>query len=246
MKKVFQFIDLFLSVSGFVPAHATMIRTVVMAFTFFFTLNLINAPSLSHVFAVWFFLLSTAAYISFLYVVLPKNGLRLWLMKTFGEEEGFLTYEAILSFLFFVNGTSIGYMSAAFKDSLPFSVDKDILQAFALMLFLSGWVIKLWAAKVVGVDIYYWKDMFYGKKITEFVVEGPYKFINNPMYGLGQVQTYATALWYLSFPGLIAALINQLAVFSFYHLQEKKFIKRVYLQDADKEYKMVVATATVK
>jgi protein-S-isoprenylcysteine O-methyltransferase Ste14 len=245
LKRIFQFIKLFLSVSGFVPAHATIIRTIVMAFTVFLSVNLINTPSLGHVFAVCFFVSSTSAYIAFLYVVLPQNGLRLWLMRRFGEEEGFLTYEAILSFLFFVNGASIGYISLAFKDSLPFTVDKDILQSTSFVLFIAGWFIKLWAAKVVGVDIYYWKDMFYGKKITEFVVEGPYKFISNPMYGLGQMQSYATALWYLPFPGFIAAIINQLAVFSFYQLHEKKFIKSVYLEDASEEHKSTVTAATV-
>ena len=217
-----------------------------MACTFFFSINLMNAPAHSPVFAVAFFLISTTAYIAFLYIVLPERGLRLWLIRKFGEEEGFLTYEAILSFLFFINGTSIGYISVVFKNSLPFAVDPGILQPFAAAMFLIGWGIKLWAAKVVGVDIYYWKDMFYGRKIAEFVEEGPYKFINNPMYGLGQLQTYATALWYLSLPGLIAAAINQIAVFSFYHLQEKKFIKRVYLQDTNDQDLLVPTPATVK
>jgi protein-S-isoprenylcysteine O-methyltransferase Ste14 len=235
LKKLSDFVHLFLSISGFVPGHATAIRTIIMAFTFFFTIHLINSPTLSPEFAVWFFLISTTAYIAFLYVVLPKQGWRLWLIREFGPEEGFLTYEAILSFLFFINGTSIGYISAAFEKTIPFTIDEDIIQPFAIALFMIGWGIKIWAAKVVGVDIYYWKDMFYGKKISDFVEEGPYKFINNPMYGLGQLQTYATAVWYLSWPGLIAAVINQLAVFSFYHFQEKKFIKRVYLNDTGNE-----------
>lgn len=234
-KKLLDFITLFLSISGFVPNHATILRTIVMTFTFFFCIYLINSPSLNPVFAVWFFLISTSAYIAFLYVVLPQRGLRLWLIRKFGgEQEGYLTYEAVLSFLFFINGSSIGYISAAFEQSLPFKIDKHIIQPLALLLFVFGWIIKIWAAKVVGVDIYYLKDMFYGKKISKFVEEGPYKFINNPMYGLGQLQTYATALWYLSLPGLIAALINQLAIFSFYHLHEKKFIKRVYLDEINK------------
>ncbi|TSA34984.1 MAG: hypothetical protein D4R64_10725 [Porphyromonadaceae bacterium] len=92
--------------------------------------------------------------------------------------------------------------------------------------------IKIWSAKVVSIDIYYWKDMFLGKKITEFVETGPYKFLSNPMYGIGQLQAYALAIWYGSEIGLLAALINQVLIFSFYFTVEKKFIKRIYLNSA--------------
>ena len=97
------------------------------------------------------------------------------------------------------------------------------------MLFVIGFVIKIWSAYTVGIDIYYWKDMFLGRKICEFVVSGPYKYFTNPMYGIGQIQAYALALWYGSSIGLIVALVNQLLVFTFYFLVEKPFIKRVYL-----------------
>jgi protein-S-isoprenylcysteine O-methyltransferase Ste14 len=202
-----------------------------MTFAFFFSIHLVNAGPLNPGFAIIFFLASTTAYIVFLYLVLPENGLRHWFVKSFGgETEGYLAYEAVLSFLFFINGASIGYINVAFAHSLPLFVDDDIIRSIALLLFVTGWVIKIWATKVVGIDIYYWKDMFCGRKISHFVAEGPYKFFSNPMYGLGQLQTYATSLWYLSLPGLIAAAVYQLAVFSFYLFQEKKFIYRVYLQ----------------
>jgi protein-S-isoprenylcysteine O-methyltransferase Ste14 len=97
-----------------------------------------------------------------------------------------------------------------------------------VILFITGFTIKILAAKVVGIEIYYWKDMFLGKKISNFVVTGPYKYFNNPMYGIGQLPTYATAIWYGSKYGLIAAFLNQFLIFLFFYLVEKKFIKRVY------------------
>ena len=230
IKKIREWATLFLSISGFVPSHATILRTIVMSVTFFYSIHLINSPITHEQSALIFFVGSTFAYIGFLYLVLPEKGLRLLMIDRFGEENAFLIYEGILAFLFFINGTSIGYVSAAYRNTLPFTINFEIVATIAFLFFLAGWIIKLWAAKVVGIEIYYWKDMFFGRKISQFVVEGPYKFINNPMYGLGQLQAYATALWYLSLPGLIAAFINQLAVFSFYHFQEKKFIKRIYLQ----------------
>lgn len=97
-------------------------------------------------------------------------------------------------------------------------------------IVLFGFVIKLWAAQVVGWDIYYWKDMFLGRKISDFVVRGPYKYFANPMYGIGQIQAYGFAIWYGSTYGLGVALLNHSLVFIFFFLVEKKFIQRVYIQ----------------
>lgn len=230
MKKLLHLVGLTLSMSGFVVKNATALRTLVMTVTFLMSVHLVNSPEPDPVFALYFFLVSTAAYIGFLYLVLPGNGLRHWFMQRFGgEQEGYLTYEAVLAFLFFINGAAIGYIGVAYQNSLPVEVDSKIIRPAAVVLFAVGWGVKIWATNVVGIDIYYWKDMFLGRKISPFVAEGPYRYINNPMYGIGQLQTYATALWYQSLPGLIAALVYQLLVFSFYHYQEKKFIERVYL-----------------
>ena len=93
-----------------------------------------------------------------------------------------------------------------------------------------GFVVKIWAAKVVSIDIYYWKDMFLGRKISKFAVIGPYKYFNNPMYGIGQLPAYAIAIFYGSMYGLLAVFFNQALLFSFYYIIEKNFINRTYLK----------------
>jgi protein-S-isoprenylcysteine O-methyltransferase Ste14 len=70
------------------------------------------------------------------------------------------------------------------------------------LFIVDGMGTKIWSAYVVGIPIYYWKDMFLGRKIGNFVVSGPYKYFNNPMYGVGQLQVYAIALYYDSLYGL--------------------------------------------
>lgn len=230
MKKLLNLIGLVLSMSGYVVKNATILRTIIMTLAFLLSIHLVNTPGLDASFAVLFYLISTAVYIGFLYLVLPEDGLRHWFMQQFGgEQQGYLVYEAVMGFLFFANGTAIGYINIAFKDSLPIAMDEAIVRPVAAVLFMIGWVVKIWATKVGGIDIYYWKDMFVGRKISRFVAEGPYRFINNPMYGVGQLQTYAVALWYQSLYGLLAALVYQLLVFTFYHIQEKRFIATVYL-----------------
>jgi protein-S-isoprenylcysteine O-methyltransferase Ste14 len=70
--------------------------------------------------------------------------------------------------------------------------------------------------------------MFMGRKISDFVLSGPYKYFKNPMYGIGQLPGYAMAIWYGSKYGLIAACLNQGLIFLFYFLVERKFIQRIY------------------
>lgn len=229
-KEITDFLKIFLALSGFVPNPVSIARIILMLSVFFISLWITNYASEKQAWALSYFLISTSVYISFIYIVLPQNGLRHWFIKTYGgEQKGYVAYETVLGCLFFLNGSSLGFISSAFPGTVPFDdVIQTIIDGVAIILFLTGFVIKIWATKVVSVGIYYWKDMFLGRKIRDFVVRGPYKYVNNPMYGLGHLTAYGVALWYFSFYGLIATIINQVAVFSFYFLVEKKFIRSVY------------------
>ena len=215
--------------AGYVPKNASLIRTFVMIASLAFAVYLGNYQPGNSKFAFWYFLLCEVSYIGFITITLSKNGLRHWFVKKWGNEhDGYLAFETILGFLFFHNGVSIGYIASANPDGLFNFLNKDALLMIVVLLFISGFTVKIFAAKAVTINIYYWKDMFLGKKISDFVVSGPYKFLRNPMYGIGQLQVYAIAIWYGSKYGLIAALLNQFLIFSFYYLIEKKFINRVY------------------
>jgi protein-S-isoprenylcysteine O-methyltransferase Ste14 len=229
LKKVYNFLVLLISMAGYVPKNATILRTIAMIASFAYALYLSNYQPNNSNLAIAYFLISEAFYISFIMMVLPKNGFRLWFIRKWGNEnDGYLAFETILGFLFFHNGVSIGYISSSSPDSLFNFINKDILLMFVALLFITGFTIKIFAAKVVTIEIYYWKDMFLGKKISDFVIKGPYKFLKNPMYGIGQLPAYAFAIWYGSKYGIMAAFLNQFLIFSFYYLVENKFIKRVY------------------
>ncbi|HVK96360.1 MAG TPA: methyltransferase [Flavisolibacter sp.] len=233
VKYIWEYVKTIIAISGYRLEHATILRTVVMviAVGLTFTLPLVtdSNPEISLI----YFALSTSAYIGFIYLVLPENGYRHWFMQKFGgEQEGFLAYEALLAFLFFISGSSIGIVAASYPGDFDLNNRVvDVIKTIAVLSVVIGFFIKTWAAKVVSVDIYYWKDMFLGRKISDFVVKGPYKFVKNPMYGLGLLQSYGVAIWYMSYQGLIVAVIYQLLIFSFYFIQEKQFIKRVYLKE---------------
>lgn len=229
LKKIYLFLSLLFSIAGYVPKHATILRTITMFSSLVFSMYLVNYQPHNFKLAVFYFILSEVFYISFLMLVLPKNGYRHWFIRKYGDEnKGYLAYEAILGFLFFHNAASIGYIASSASGILFYFIHKELLFVAVATLFIAGFIIKIWAAKAVSIDIYYWKDMFLGRKISEFVVTGPYKYFKNPMYGIGHLPAYAIAIWYGSGLGLIAALLNQCLIFSFFYMVEKKFIKRVY------------------
>lgn len=220
---------LFISMAGFVPRHATILRTISIVSSIAFVLFIGIYYSGNVLLGRSYFIISEILYLGFIFLVLSKNGFRHWFMKKWkNEEEGYLAFEAILGFIFFHNGASLGFIASSSPGVLFGFVSKDLLLIIVVLMGLTGFIIKIWAAKVVSVDIYYWKDMFLGKKVTEFVETGPYKFLSNPMYGVGQLMAYASAIWYGSATGLMAALVNQLLIFVFYYTVEKRFIKRVY------------------
>ncbi len=220
-----------LSISGFIPEHMTWSRGLAMLGSVLFTVLFL--PSYPHLnYAVSYFAVSTFLYLGFIYLVLPKNGWRLALMERYGEERAYLYYEGFLAFAFFHNGASLSFISTSSSGSGFWGqFNPAIIISVSALLFATGLMVKIWAAFVVGIPIYYWKDMFVGRKISDFVATGPYKYLNNPMYGIGQVQVYAMAIYYNSIYGLIFGVINQLLVFLFYFTVEKPFIYRTYSKE---------------
>jgi protein-S-isoprenylcysteine O-methyltransferase Ste14 len=230
LTKIWHFIEIVISMAGYVPKNATILRTIVILASFVFSLYLGRYQPLNSDLAIVYFIFSEIFYLGFISTVLTENGLRHWFIRRWGDENrGYQAYETVLGFLFFHNGISIGFIASSTPDSLFHLANNNLIFIIIPLIFISGFIIKIWAAKVVSINIYYWKDMFLGRKICEFVVTGPYKYFSNPMYGIGQLPAYATAIWYGSKYGLIAAFLNQFLIFSFYFLVEKRFIKRVYL-----------------
>jgi protein-S-isoprenylcysteine O-methyltransferase Ste14 len=228
-KEVRIFITLLISISGFVVQHASAPRIASIICSFAFYVYLVNCQPNNHKLAVIYFLISETIYIGFITLVLSKNGLRHWFARKWGSEHrGYLAYEAALGFIFFHNASSIGYIVSSTQGNYANIFHEKLLRIILAIMFVFGFLVKIWSARVVSIDIYYWKDMFLGRKICNFVETGPYKYFNNPMYGAGQIQGYALAVWYGSMPGLIAVSLNQLLIFSFYFAVEKKFIERVY------------------
>ncbi len=233
---ILAYLVVLISISGFVPKHASWPRafSMIAVIAFSFYLNYFQAGN--GTLGVVYFLISDLIYLGFIFLVLSENGLRHQFVKRWNsEEEGYRAFEAVLGVIFFLNGSSLTFISASNPGTLFDFIGENSLLILVGLMTGMGLVIKIWAAKVVSIDIYYWKDMFLGKKICEFVVSGPYRFLSNPMYGIGQLPAYALAIWYGSALGLAAAFLNQLLIFIFFYTAEKRFINRIYLSGNDKQ-----------
>ena len=91
-----------------------------------------------------------------------------------------------------------------------------------------GVAVKLWAAATLGADGYYWRDFFERETRPAPTIAGPYRWLKNPMYTVGYVQTYGLALLVASLPGLVAAVFSQGAIVVFYRLVERPHYQRLY------------------
>jgi protein-S-isoprenylcysteine O-methyltransferase Ste14 len=110
--------------------------------------------------------------------------------------------------------------------TLPFSSAVAITAGAALVLIGVG--TKLWAARTLGADAYYWRNFFEPDVATGPASSGPYRFVSNPMYTTGYLQTYGLALILRSFPGIIAAGFSQAAILAFYFNVERPHFRRLH------------------
>lgn len=146
-----------------------------------------------------------------------------------GEERAFRAYETVAGLMFLNQGLGVGCMAALHTPRLEQMVPAPLVLAAGLTLFVVGVLVKLSATLAAGVDVYYFRDMFVRRPLGPACVGGPYRFLRNPMYSVGQLQGYGYALLYISLPGLVAAGAGQLLIYAFYHWAERPFVQRAYI-----------------
>ncbi len=208
-------------------------KRMTWARAFFFGSNLLLSYFLfqckSKYIAVAYAIFANFSYFAYLTIVFKENGFRDYLCRKYDDEKAYRIYEGILAFIFYHPANALIYFNICFADNVfaPF-FDASIQNLLYLGLFSFGLVVKLWSAVMVGVDIYYCRDMFMRKSIIPFQTKGIYRFFKNPMYSVGHAHAYSIPLKYGNFWGFLIALLNQLLVYVFYYSLEKKFVKSFY------------------
>jgi protein-S-isoprenylcysteine O-methyltransferase Ste14 len=167
----------------------------------------------------------------FLFGGFVRGGFVPRMIKHWGEAKAWNIYEFFTSVMFFQRSLTFGFLTDLTQwtvlDYLPpqyanSAKTLSLVLGFALM-GLGTWV-NVHATLIIGIDVYYYKDLFLRRALGEFKVEGPYKYFSNPMYGVGQLSAYGAALAVGSVAGLMVTLLNQISMYIFYFTVEKPHV----------------------
>jgi protein-S-isoprenylcysteine O-methyltransferase Ste14 len=148
-------------------------------------------------------------------------------IRRYGEEAAFARFEPIVGVMFLNQGLAVGAVSALTDPALALPLSSSIAIPLGVAMCVTGLVVKVWATALVGLDVYYYKDLFLGRPLGPLVERGPYRFFSHPMYDLGHLHAYGFALLAGSTAGLIAAAICQLSIYGFCLLVEGPFVERL-------------------
>lgn len=148
------------------------------------------------------------------------------MIATIGERKALQVYDLICGIMFFNIGLGIS-VAALYTDG-AFELPPVLKWSLVTGLSIVGFGTKFWATWTVGVNTYYFRDLFLQRAHGDFQATGPYKWLSSPMYGVGNLHGYCPALLTGSLHGLVFALLCHLGIFAFYFLVEAPFIKRTY------------------
>jgi protein-S-isoprenylcysteine O-methyltransferase Ste14 len=142
-------------------------------------------------------------------------------------EAGFLRFRRLASTLMNNDGVSFVVLVLLTRNTMTIDLPRWMVLLGGGLLVLAGAGVKLWAAASLGGKAYYWYNFFDPDAALPARAPGPYRFIRNPMYTLGYLQTYGLAILFGSLPALIASAFDQLAVLVFNQVVERPHYARL-------------------
>jgi hypothetical protein len=231
MSRIWNFIKMILAMGGILLDKFNLNRVLLLGtiVILYFYNRWINENTDLLMAVLHFYLFFINRYI-FLFLSFIKNGIADKLKKKFGEEKGFEVYQFITALMFFQGAASFGIMvnKSVGAGLPPLAGYGYLIVAAGILLMIIGFIINVWSTYLVGIDVYYYKDLFLGRAVSNFEKSGPYLYLSNPMYGWGQANGYGTALIHASVLGIGGIFLNQLLMYIFYYTIEKPHIKRVF------------------
>jgi protein-S-isoprenylcysteine O-methyltransferase Ste14 len=173
-------------------------------------------------------ILSRMTYVLFVGGVLRREERGGLYTRRFGRAEGFRRFRRTAALIMNHDAFAFVVLCVATRNTWqpPFSAAVSIVVGGILVII--GLATKLWAARTLGSDAYYWHNFFDPDVAIGPVSTGPYRFMSSPMYTIGYLPTYGLALILRSLPGLIAAAFLQAAILTFYLLIEKPHFRRLH------------------
>jgi protein-S-isoprenylcysteine O-methyltransferase Ste14 len=166
-------------------------------------------------------ILSRVAYVVFVGWALRRE-------ERFGPVLEFSIFRKRASLVMYNDALAFILLCVATRTTWMLPIRPGASLAVGAALVIAGLGTKLWAARTLGSGAYYWLNFFAPEAAGKPVTTGPYRFVSNPMYTIGYLQTYGLALITRSLPGLIAAVFSQAAILIFYFVVEKPHFTRLH------------------
>lgn len=142
------------------------------------------------------------------------------------------TYEEWLRFKnkasFIINGDALllALIILLSIGSLPPLIQYGHTMIVGLALACVGITVKLEAYRLVGEKGYYWYNFFCSVEEREYTPRGIYRYLDNPMYGVGYLHAFGLALIFRSVWGIIFALFDWGVIWAFYFFFERSHTLR--------------------
>jgi protein-S-isoprenylcysteine O-methyltransferase Ste14 len=166
-------------------------------------------------------LTSRLAYVVWVGTALTQQDRHQLFTRDEGVVAGFQRFRRRASRLMANDAASFVLLCVATRGGLHTGIPQGIVFALSGLLVVAGIGTKVWAANTLGRKAYYWHNFFAPDNPPRRGPSGPYRYLNNPMYTVGYLQVYGLALALGSLPGLVMALVDQVAILIFHHCVEK-------------------------
>jgi protein-S-isoprenylcysteine O-methyltransferase Ste14 len=176
--------------------------------------------------ALAYHLASRLAYVLYVGLTLKRQDRTGYLTRRHGVEAGFRRFRRAAAFVMANDAVSFAVLCLVSANTLHIGLPRGLTFAAGAVLALVGIATKMWAAATLG-DGYYWRNFFTPTERIVTKAAGPYRWLRNPMYTVGYLPVYGLALVTSSAFGLVAALFDQCAILTFYHLVEKPHFERL-------------------
>lgn len=172
--------------------------------------------------------LSRLAYVLFVGIALRRQDRNSGSTQSLGPDKAFQRFRRGAAFVMNHDAVAFILLCVLTRNTLALPVSSTLSVIAGAALITIGLGTKLWAARTLGGNAYYWHNFFFPGDSQGPVTSGPYRYVSNPMYTIGYLQTYGLALMLRSLPGLIAAVFSQAAILGFYLLVEKPHFERLH------------------
>ena len=181
-----------------------------------------------HTAVIVYAILSRMAYVLFVGTVLRREDRTEMYTKRFGRAEAFRRFRRTASVIMNHDAFAFVLLCLVTRNTWALPVSSLVSFAVGAVLVILGLGTKLWAARTLGGDAYYWHNFFDPDEAIGPVSSGPYRFISSPMYTIGYLQTYGLALILRSYPGVLVAGFLQVSILIFYFLIEKPHFQKLH------------------